>query len=163
MKASARLVLATALAAGCSPSRDIVPETHDVRVATQPDSGTAGYAYVAKRLHGTLALNGTKSLADEDAHRLLDKLADDFEACAARLEADGSLVEGAARFVVAAGPHGTGEVSEMQLAPGGPVAANALLCLVAPARASSFAGGGGGAVPAILVDAAWNPVRAGKP
>jgi hypothetical protein len=150
--------------AACSPSRDVVPDTRDVRVVTGPDGGGGGvgggYAFVAKRPHGAIGLAGVRFMDEVTAHKIVERLGDELEACAKRLEEQGTLVEGAARYV-AAGPKGSGEIGDMELAPGGAVAANALLCIVAPVRATQFPASKDG-VPALLLEASWSPSRAGR-
>jgi hypothetical protein len=157
------------LLAACSPSRDVVPETRDVHVVKGDDAGAPptndAYRYVARRAHGAIGLSGiTGDIAQDDAQRWVDHLANEMEACAERLEKEGSLVSGATRMVVAQGPNGNGLPGDTELQAGPGVAANALLCLVAPVRAAPFPGraGPGGAVPAMLVEATWQPVRRGN-
>lgn len=155
-------------ASACSPSRDVVPDTRDVRVVAGGDagggpSGAGGYAWVAKRPHGALGLAGAKNIDEASARRIVERLADELEACAVRLESAGTLVEGAARYVAASGERGTGEIGEMQLAPGSPVAANALLCLAAPVRSTPFPPAGKAGLPAILLEATWSPLRGPRP
>lgn len=159
-------IVVTAIAAACSPStpRDVVPETHDVRVTDGDGSAAAkpgGYAYVARRDHGAVALAGARNIADGDAQRIVDRIADEMEACARGQEAEGKLVDGAARIVVASVGKGNAQIGDMEIAPGGAVAANALLCLVAPIKAMPFALGSPEKTPAILLEATWAPRRAG--
>lgn len=158
-------------AAACSPaSRDVVPETRDVRASADLDAGAANrsggsadaYAWVARRAHGAVGLAGARHVDGESAKRIVERLADELDACAARLQAEGTLVEGAARFVAATGARGTGELGEMQLAPGSAVAANALLCIAAPVRATTFPPAGSEGVPALLLEASWSPLRGAR-
>lgn len=150
------------LALGCSPTgpRDVVPETHDVHV---DDAGASGakpgaYAHVAKRPHAAIGLAGTKNIDEAEAKRIVDKAADDFERCAEAQQAEGKLVEGAARLVVAGSANGAARIGDTELAPGGAVAANALLCLIAPLRAAAFPPAkSSDAPPAILIEATWGP------
>lgn len=167
-------MLAVVALLGCSPgnSRDVVPESRDVRLGpgAAADGGTprgqdpgAGYAYVAKRPHAAVGLVGARDLSDEDARRVVDRLADDLESCAARVERRGELAEGAMQLVAIAGPKGNAEVTDMRLAPGGPVAANALECVVAPMRASTLVGSGSmrdGGLPTVAIEATWGPTGA---
>ena len=160
--------LAIANAITCSPAtpRDVVPETHDVHVTADaqppPTGGFEGYAYVARRARGVVALAGTKNLAHDDARRIVDRLADALDACARGLEQQGTLVSGAARYVVAGLPHGT-DITDLQLESGDAVAKNALLCVVAPARAVPLPlAAADGGIPAVLLDATWAPVQTGK-
>jgi hypothetical protein len=152
--------MVTSAFAACSPSRDVVPETRDVRMAAPPASAAPnpdGYSYVARRPHGAIGLAGMRFIAAEEARRVVDRLADELETCSRRLEQQGTLVEGAARLVAVSGQKGNADVSDMQLAPGGPVAANALLCIVAPVRSTPFPNASDGGIPAVLVEATWAP------
>lgn len=166
---SAWIARATALAlvanAACaSNNRDVVPDSHDVHV-TDLDAGAQtpedAYEHVARRPHGVIGLAEGRNLPREDARAIVEHLADELEICAKRLEAEGSLVEGAARIVAIAGPSGTPALN-VRLAPGGAVAQNALVCLVAPVRAVSFPSGKGG-VPGIAIEATWGPTGAPIP
>ena len=152
------LALASALSACPSPGRDVVPETHDVRGAT-PDAATPprtdGYAYVARRPHGAVGLVGAHFMTDADAQRIVDRVADDLETCARRLEQRKELVEGALQLVAVTGSRGTAEITDARFAPGGPVAANALECIVAPLRANAFPAATKAGVPAVAIEATW--------
>jgi hypothetical protein len=152
------LALACALTACPTPGRDVVPETHDVRGATAdatPPPRTDGYAYVARRPHGAVGLVGAHFMTDADARRIVDRVADDLEACARRLEQRRELVEGALQLVAVTGSRGTAEITDVRFAPGGPVAANALECIVAPLRANAFPSASTAGVPAVAIEATW--------
>jgi len=154
------LALAAALAlTSCpSPGRDVVPETHDVRGAV-PDAAPPPradvYAYVARRPHGAVGLVGAHFMTDADAQRIVDRIADDLESCARRLEQRKELVEGALQLVAVTGSRGTAEITDVRFAPGGPVAANALECIVAPLRANAFPAATTAGVPAVAIEATW--------
>lgn len=168
-----------ALAAACpAPARDVVPDTRDVRLAPGADAGEPpprkeGYIYVARRPRASVGLVGSRSMSEADAQRLVDRIADDLDACARRVEQRGELASGALQLVAIAGPRGNGEVTDLRLAPGGPVAANALECVVAPLRASVFPAAPGAAapgtsgaapivgLPTIAIEATWGPGSAG--
>jgi hypothetical protein len=163
--------LARALAlASCSPARDVIPESRDVRGvipdASAPQSAPQnapprdGYTHVARRAHGVVGLVGAHFMTDEDAKHILERVADDLEACAARLEERGELAEGALSLVAVTGPRGNAEVTDVRFAPGGPVAANALACVIAPLRASTFPAATDRGLPALALDATWAPSRA---
>lgn len=154
-----RRALALLALAACSPSpRDVVPESRDVRVQPGADAGANpdAYVYVAKRAHGVVALAEARHMSDGEAKEMVDRLANDFEECARRLAAQGTLVEGAARVVAVAGPNGTPALN-VKFAPGDGVAQNALLCLVAPVRAMTFPRGTGNAAPGMAIEATWGP------
>lgn len=165
---SARIVIAACLglgAAACpAAGRDVVPESRDQRGpeadAAAPSPGPAngdGYAYVARRPHAAVGLLGAHFVKDEDARRVVDRVADELESCARRLEASGGLASGAASLVAIAGPRGNAEISDIRYAPGGAVAANALECIVAPLRASPFPAGTDAGLPAVAIEATWAP------
>ncbi|MBX3260858.1 MAG: hypothetical protein KIS78_31130 [Labilithrix sp.] len=143
---------------GCSPSpRDVVPESRDVRVT--PDAGDDAYVHVARRAHGVVALAEARRMADDDARAIVERIADELERCATGLEAQGLLVEGAARVVAVAGPNGTPALS-VRLAPGDAVAHNALVCLVAPVRATTLPPPTSDGAPGLAIEATWGPARA---
>ncbi len=160
--AAATFALAFALA--CSPSspRDVVPESHEVHGVPMPDAGGApdDYAYVARRPHVVLGLAESRNLTEGDARDIVERLAQDFESCATSLQSQGTLVEGAARIVAVAGSKGTVDGLNVRLAPGGAVAQNALLCLIAPLRAMPFPRGTSKGAPALAIEATWGPAQA---
>lgn len=157
------LVLGLSVAACPSPPRDVVPETHDVRGATPdaaappPDQGP--YTYVTRRPHAAVGLVGAHFMSDAEAARIVDRIADDLEACARRVEQRGELVEGAVQLVAVTGSRGTAEVTDLRLAPGGPVAANALECIVAPLRATTLPAANKAGVPALAIEATWGAAK----
>lgn len=149
---------ALALLVACSPSgpRDVAGEQKDIRVQNAPDAGPANdaYAYVARRPHGVVALAEARQMSEEESHAIIEKLANDLETCASRLEGEGTLALGAARIIVLAQPSGPPALN-VKLAPGGDVAQNALMCLVAPIRALPLTKGG------LAIEYTWGP--AGPP
>lgn len=147
-----------ALLLSCSPPRDVVPETHDVRGVVDASVPTDDqYVYVAKREHGVLGVVATKEMSVDDAKRIADHLADELESCARSLEPSGKLAVGAAKLTAGASQKGVGEIGEIRLAPGADVAANALLCIAAPIRSTNFPQGS-----SLLLEVTWNPVRSGN-
>lgn len=154
-----------AAADACAPSqpRDYVPETHDVRsndVDAAPPPRPGAYAYVARRPLGAIGLAGVRNMSDADARRFVDVAADEMERCAEGQRADGTLVDGAARLVVGGTPQGHAQIGQMEIAPGGAVAANALLCLVAPIKTLPFPPAAPEKTPAILLEVTWGPAGA---
>lgn len=151
-----------ALAAlACSPSgpRDVAGENKDVRVDPR-EAGAApadAYAYIAQRPHGVVALAEARNLKDDDAHAIVERLASELEACATRLAQEGALVEGAARVVAIAQPEGPPAL-KVTVEPGGAIAQNALLCLVAPIRAISLPRPEKGVAAGMAIEAKWGPV-----
>jgi hypothetical protein len=156
---AASLAFAWSLTACPGAGRDVVPETHDVRGAA-PDAAASppradAYAYVARRPHAAVGLVGAHFMTDADAARIVDRVADDLESCARRLEQRNALVEGALQLVAVTGSRGTAEITDVRFAPGGPVAAVALECIVAPLRANAFPAATNAGVPAVAIEATW--------
>lgn len=153
---------AVLLAAGCGGSspRDVVPPSTDVR--TQPGAPAVrdAYDYVAKRPHGTIALADSRNIAKADADAAVDALADRFEACAAGLDAEGTLVEGAVRIAAEQEAAWPAPVLSVRIAPGDAVAQNALLCVIAPLRAGRLPPSPAAARAGLAIEAVWQP--AGK-
>lgn len=157
---SALLHGALALTLGCgtgpkdaaAPAGEAAPEAAPAR-APEPE----GYVYVARRGRSVVALAEARNIDDPDARRMVDELADRLEACARGLEAEGALVQGAAR-VVAEARTGEPTALNVKLAPGEAVAQNALLCLIAPIRALPFPPAQEKArAPALAIEATWEP------
>ena len=94
-------------------------------------------------------------MKDEEARMIVERIADDLERCATSLEAQRLLVDGAVRIVAVAGPNGIPALN-VRLAPGDAVAQNALLCIVAPVRATSFPSSTKG-TPGMAIEATWGP------
>src|SRR5688572_25712332 len=119
--------LALALVLACSPSgpRDVAGENKNVYVQPGSDAGGApsndAYAYVARRPHGVVALAEAREINEDESHAIIEKLANDLETCASRLDGEHTLVEGAARIVALAQPQGPPALN-VKLAPGGDVA-----------------------------------------
>jgi hypothetical protein len=160
-----RKLLVVAVLAACSPSgpRDVAGENKDVRIQPGGDAGATpppseAYVYVARRPHGVVALAEARQIPEEESHAIIEKLANDLETCATRLESEHTLVEGAARIVALAQPQGPPALN-VKLAPGGDVAQNALMCLVAPIRSLPLTKGG------LAIEYTWGPARgdAGAP
>lgn len=154
---ASHLFVLLALSASCSPTgpRDIaVDSPHVVAEAGAPqEPANETYVYVARRPHGVVGLAEARGMSDEDAHAIVDRVADAMEACARTLDAQGALVEGAARVVAVADASGTPAVN-LKHAPGDAVAQNALMCLVAPVRSTPFPKNAG-----FAIEATWEPSR----
>lgn len=162
------LVALSVAALACSPSpRDLVPVTRDVHVV--PDGGAAGgteaYEHVARRAHGVLALAEARNMKQDEARALVERWADEMERCMTGLDAQGILVEGAARVIAVGDANGTPALN-VKLAPGDAVAQNALLCIVAPVRAStlpvSSSRASPAATPGLAIEATWSPIQRGR-
>ena len=156
-----RLFLLSLASAGCGTGRDVVPASRDVHAAgdvpTVKKSGDgAGYEYVARRPLGTMALAEARGLDPETTKRLVDRLADALQSCAAGLRQEGKLASGAVRVVAQVAPEGTVGGLSVKIAPGVGVAANALLCVVSPIKLLSFAPAEADAgARGFAVEAAW--------
>ena len=111
---------------------------------------------------GSGGLAEARNMKEEDARALVERWADEMERCMTGLEAQGLLVEGAVR-VVAVGDASSGTPAlNVKLAPGDAVAQNALLCIVAPVRASSLpVSGNANAAPGLAIEATWGPNKSG--
>jgi hypothetical protein len=165
---TATFFFSTLAVAECGSGRDVIPASIDVRGApTPPDGGStslAGYAYVARRSFGAVALAEARGIDDETASRVVDHLADALAACAAGLAAEGKLVEGAARIAAEIAPDGAPRRLALRVTPGGAVAANAILCLITPFKLTPFPLADAGPVPrGIAIEATWGPGVRGPP
>lgn len=157
------IAIAGAGVSACSPSpRDVVPESRDVRVEREPAKASGdAYEYVTKRAHGTIAVAESRGMTKGAARAAADDLADRFEGCAAGLQARGLLVEGAARVIVEQEASWSAPAASLRLAPGGPVAQNALLCLVAPLRSGRLEPEKPNGRAGMAIEATWQPVSLG--
>lgn len=135
-----------------------MPDSRDIRLGADagplPDKTSPdGYEFVAKRPHASIGLVGTRNAKPDDAHRAVDRIADDLDACATRLQERGELASGALQLVVVGSQNGKAEITDVRFAPGGPVAANALECVIAPLRATAL-------TPSftLAIEATWGPI-----
>ena len=136
----------------------MVPETHDVVVGEGDGAGRGGYLYVARRPLGFVALANQTGIGDEAGRRVADHLADALDACATNLAAKGRLVEGTIRLDASVADDGSLRVGHVTVAPGDGVAANALLCVMAPLRLTAIAAAPGDAgARRFALDARWGP------
>jgi hypothetical protein len=95
-------------------------------------------------------------MSDEDARALVERVADDFESCTARLEAQGALISGAARIVAVADRKGTVIGLNVKVSSGSEQ--NTLMCIVAPVRAANFPGVLNAPQRGIAIEATWAKV-----
>jgi hypothetical protein len=165
VKRGRAILLVAACAACAGGTRDVVPETHDVHVA-KGGAGTGAtdtYAYVARRPLGFIALTRQTGLGAEMGTRTADHLADALDACATNLAAKGKLVDGAIRIEASVADGGSVTVTRVTVAPGDAVAANALLCVMAPLKLTMFApASSDGGARAFAIDASWGPQGAAQ-
>jgi hypothetical protein len=146
-----------------SSTRDVVPETHDVRAGDatgQPAAKRDAYAFVARRPMGFVALASEHGLGAEIAAGAAGHLADSMDACAMGLARNGRLVDGAIQVSASIAPDGAVVVTHVTVAPGDAVAANALLCVMAPLKMITFPPGDASAQRGIAIDASWGPPAA---
>jgi hypothetical protein len=115
------------------------------------------YVYVTQRPHGVVGLAEARGMSDDEARALVDKVANDFESCLAKLDAQGTLLPGSARIVAAADTTGTVAGLNVKVSPGSEQ--TTLLCLVAPVRATNFPGALNAPQRAIAIEATWARVR----
>ncbi len=157
-RAGAVAVAVAACACGAGP-RDVVPETHDV-VGASSGHGAGAYQYVARRPLGFVALARESGLGAAVGGKMTEHLADALDACATNLAAKGKLVDGAVRVDATVTRDGSVAVGHVTVAPGDAVAANALLCVLAPLKLTTFppAADDAGA-RAFAIDATWGPTQ----
>ncbi len=165
----ARVLAGAVLLSGCAAGpADLAPASRDLRgqsaVDLLADGGAApnrtpeGYVYVTRRLHVSMGLAEARGLGPTDTTRLVEFLASEFEGCAKALEEAGKLSSGAARLVVLLDASGRITGLDVKVAPGGQVAADALQCLAAPARAFPYPRGEGSR-RGFALEASWEPAR----
>jgi hypothetical protein len=169
-----RASVATAIALGSSVfgvfggvacqggTRDVVPETHDVVVGRGESGAGGGYSFIARRPLGFVAVASERGLGGDIAKGVADHLADALDACATNLAARGKLVDGTIRVEATVEADGSVRVDHMTVAPGDGVAANALLCVVAPLKLTTLPASGDGAAKEIIFDVSWGPAGTGK-
>jgi hypothetical protein len=160
------LLMAALPPLACASVRDVIPDSHDVQGAPRPaDAGPAasfGYAYVARRPLGAVALAEARGIDDAVASHVVDRLADALAACAEGLARQGKLVNGAARIAAEVAPDGAPTGLALRVAPGGSVAANAILCFITPFKLTTFPLASPDHGPrGIAIEATWGPDVAG--
>jgi hypothetical protein len=160
LRASVWLCVSGAVAACAGGTRDVVPETHDV-VGASAATGGGAYAYVARRPLGFVAIARQTGLGAEVGERAAEHWADALDACATDLAAKGRLVDGAVRIDASVTPDGSVVVSHVTVAPGAAVAANALLCVIAPLKQTTFSAQADAGARSFAFDASWGPGGAG--
>jgi hypothetical protein len=140
---------------------DAVPPANARRAAVEGGRGEdgddgGGYVYVARRALGTVALAEARNLEDAQAFAIVDKLANQLDACALAVGKDGRLAPGAARLIVQFGADGLVAGTNLKTSPGSSALANALLCFVSPARQLALGpADADGGVRAIALEATW--------
>ncbi|WP_394826620.1 hypothetical protein [Pendulispora albinea] len=154
------------MAAGCGGSaRDVVAESRDVRGvdphdAPAPQAPKDGYEFVARRPLASVALAEGRGLSRDLAERATNTVADALQRCASDLVPQRKLVRGAARVVALIGADGNLTGLQVKVAPGADVAANAILCFIAPIKSLTFPASNpdaGSLQRGIALEAAWGP------
>ncbi len=146
----------------------MIPQSRDVQTgqpAADAGAGPAnGYAYVARRPLGAVALAEARGIDDTVAARIVNRLADALAVCAEGLTRQGKLVDGAARIAAEIAPDGTPTSLALKVAPGGSVAANAILCFITPFKLTTFPLANPGQGPrGVAIEATWGPDVKGPP
>lgn len=163
-RAAATLVLCAVM--GCAGAsgegRDVVPQSHDVRVTDAQGAGASaqGYDYVAKRPLGVVALAEARGIDPQVAKAAVERLADALDTCATDEGRKGTLVDGAARVIAQVDEKGNIAGTSVKVDPGAGVAQMAVLCLVAPIRMLTFPPADAGP-RGFAVEALWGRVIPG--
>lgn len=97
--------------------------------------GPVTYSYVARRPLVAIGLAGSTGIADEDAHAVVDHVADAAASCFHRVK---TLAPGAARIVVPVDAGGLAGAPEVHFSPES-AAPLGLLCVLGPLRMATFA------------------------
>jgi hypothetical protein len=143
-----------ALLAACAPSRDVIPESHDVQAAAS--TSEAGYEYVARRPLAVIAVAESRGLPREVVTGVADRLANALDVCATRLAGERRLVPSAARVAAHIDRDGVPTSLALTLTPGPGPTANALLCFVSPFKLVRFpASDADPSTRGIAIEAAW--------
>ncbi len=133
MRVAAIVALLFAPTIACGNSRDVVPETHDVRV--DPKNQTQdGYEYVARRPLGVVALAEGRGMPAAVAASAVDRVADQMNDCVRDQAAQNHLVPGAVRVVAQIDDRGTVGGLNISKLSQKEAAATAILCVIAPIR-----------------------------
>jgi hypothetical protein len=137
-----------------------VIQSHDVQVKGT-DGTSQGYDYVARRPLGVVGLAEARGLEPQLAKAIVDRLADELDACATDQGSKGTLVDGAARVAVQIDGDGNIVGTNVRFDPGPGVAENAVLCFVAPVKRLTFPPADAGA-RGFAVEALWGRVIPGR-
>ena len=109
-----------------------------------------GYSYVARRPLVAVGLTKVEGFSDDDAHAMVDRLADSAMAC---LRERKSITPGAARVTLPVDAGGIAGVPDVVFSPDD-AAAIGLVCILGPLRMSTFSPADGGA-RSITIETAW--------
>jgi len=145
----AAFVVSAGACAASGPHDVLDGTSHDVRGdAAASQSGV--YAYVARRALVAIALADAHGVADDETHRLVDRVADEAAACFKRSP---KLTPGAAHIVL---PIDDGGITGTPRTEFSPLAAavDGMVCILAPLRLSTFTPAQAGA-RSMTIEAAW--------
>jgi hypothetical protein len=132
----------------------------DIRVYDAGAQRAPGsYDYVAQRTLAVVGLAEARGLPKDIANATVDTIADALDGCAKRLDGQGKLASGAARVVAIIDKGGFIAGLKPTFSAGGPVEANAILCLVAPMKQLTFAPTSDDAQRGIAIEATWGANR----
>jgi hypothetical protein len=147
-----RFIVAATVVLGCaSGPRDTLDRTsHDVQLdASAPRAGA--YAYVARRALVAVGLAEAHGISDDEAHRIVDSVADEATACLRRSK---TLNPGAAHIVLPIDDGGITSSPQTEFSP--PAAAlQGMLCILAPLRLSTFTPDKTTGARSLTIEAAW--------
>jgi len=154
-RAAAALLILAALGCTGGPKDALDPTHHDVH---SDDAGapTEGYAYVARRPLVAIGLVEARSIGEDEAHKVVDRVADNATACFERFSREGSLTQGAVRVVMPVDDGGVVGQPVLKFSAAQGAAVQGMLCVVASLRMAAFSPTApGGPQRALAVEAAW--------
>jgi hypothetical protein len=109
---------------------------------------------VARRPLVAIGLADAQGISDEDAHRVIDAVADSAAACFKRSP---NLAQGAARMTIPIDAGGVVGAPQVTISPQEATAIG-MLCLLAPLRMATFAPqAGDGGTRSLTIESAWGP------
>jgi len=130
---------------------DAIPESKDQKMRGISD----GYVYIAKRGYGTVGLAEARGLTNQEATRVVDRLADGLSDCLRSQATRGNIASGAVRIVADIDDGGVPGAPRVTMSPG--AEASALLCMVAPFRMTQFSTRASDAgARGIAIEATWD-------
>lgn len=148
------------LVAACSPGVDTRPPDNagDIRVVdagAQKSKGDRDYEYVTERPLAVVALAESRGMSADLAHAAVDRVADALDVCATEQATAGKLVDGASRVIAIVAPDGSVAGVNVTFSEGSGVAANGVLCFVAPIKSLTFPPTTSTAQRGLAVEAVW--------
>ena len=136
--------------AAAGPNDALDGTSHDVR-ADASTTQAGAYAYVARRALVAVGLADAHGVADDETHRVIDRVADEATSC---LKRSTTLTRGAARVVLPIDEGGIVGAPQTEFSP--PSAAlQGMLCILAPLRLSTFTPDKATHARSMTIEAAW--------